>query len=325
MPGLGHRGWLRLATETAWANGVANALGVQYLPFKTESLRNTPAYVFPPHIRAERNERRKVQTSVKAGGSLAWDVDVEDVIGILLKNILPTEDFTNLGSGNGGRHIFTPGDDTLPPGLVARINRDVTADANNIWEYVGGRVRKLDFSASEGGLLEATADLSFKSGAQGAGNATPSYTTQNPLVYHQGAITVAGQSVAVKSFKLSIDAGLLDGRGQLGSQFIQQQQPGMYKISGEIDTYFDSLDQVNQFLDAVDVDITLDFLGTALGTSTRQLKFQLPTVQFTGEAPTIANPQEIMLKLPFTAYRSGNGGLDEAIAVTLLNSVQQTY
>ncbi len=85
------------------------------------------------------------------------------------------------------------------------------------------------------------------------------------------------------------------------------------------------MDQVNQYLNGTDVKISLNFLGTALGISTRQLKFELPTVEFTGETPTIANPQEIMLKLPFTGYRSGNGDPDEALIVSLLNSVQQSY
>ncbi len=325
MPGLGHRGWLRLAGETAWGNNTPNALGVQYLPIKSESLKTTPAYIFPSNIRASRVDRRKIQGGIKAGGSIAWEVDVEDVIGILLKNTLPTEEFVDLGVGNGGKHIFTVGDETLPPGICARVQRDLTASPDNIWDFVGGRVKKLSFSASEGGLLEATADLSFKTGTPGAGNATPSYTTQNPLVYHQGDITVAGDSVGVKAFKLDIDTGLLDNRGQLGSQYTQQQQPGMYKFTGEVDCYFDSMAQVEKFLAGEDIEINLNFLGTTLGTSTRQLKFRLPTIQFTGETPTISNPQEIMLKLPFTGYRSGNGDLDEAIEVTLLNSVQQTY
>lgn len=325
MPALGHRGWGRFATESGWANNTPNALGVQYLPFKSESFKVTPAYLFPEGIRAERVLHRKVQAAIKANGAVAWDVDVEDAIGIFLKNILPNEDFTNYGPGNGALHVFTVGDLQLPPGICARICRDTIADASNIWDFVGGRVKKLSFSAAEGGLLTCSADVNFKTGTQGAGVLTPSYTTQNPLVYHQGTITVAGVSVAVKSFKLDIDSGLIENRGRLGSQYSQQQQPAMYKITGEIDTYFDSLTQVNQFLNGTDVDITLDFLGTALGSSTRELKFQLPTVEFTGETPTIANPNEIMLKLPFTAYRSGNGATDEAILISLLNSVQQSY
>ncbi len=325
MPALGHRGWLRIATETAYANNTPNAVGAQFIPVLSESFKNTPSYGWPEGIRAERVSRRKVQLGIKAGGGFPWEVDAEDGIGILLKNILPLEDFTDNGSGNGGTHIFTVGDVQLPPSVCLRVCRDLIAAPTNIWDFVGGRVKKLGFAATEGQTLRGTADISCQKGTPGAVNLAPSYTTQTPLVYHQGTITIANAAVAVKSFKLDIDSGLIDGRGQLGSQFVQQAQPGMYKFTGEIEAYFDSMDQVTAFLNAVDVDITLTFLGTALGTSTRTLKFQLPTCQFTGETPSISTLGEIMLKLPFTGYRSGNGATDEALIVTLINSVQQNY
>jgi hypothetical protein len=328
MPGLGHRGYLRLATETAFANNTPSALGVEYMPVTAEGFKSVPSYIWPEGIRAETVTRRKVQGAIKASGNISWEVDVEDGIGIILKNTLPLEEFTNLGAGNGGSHVFKVGDLQLPPSMCFRICRDLVADPTNIWDYVGARVKKLGFNAAEGAILKATADFSAQKGTAGAANVTPSYTTQNPLVYYQGSITVQGQSVNVKSFKLDIDTGLIEGRGMLGSQYDQQAQKGMYKVTGELDTYFDSMTQVNDFLNATDVDITLNFLGTALGSSTRQLQFELPTAQFTGEPPVIANPKEIMLKLPFTAYRSGTGGLnniDELIVITLLNSIQTTY
>jgi hypothetical protein len=328
MPGLGHRGWLALAGETAFANNVPNAIGREFIAFTSENFTSIPAYIWPEGVRAERVTRRKVQGAVKAHGTLAWEADVEDGIGIMLKNTLPLEQFTNLGPGNGGLHVFTVGDLQLPPSMCFRINRDTIADATNVWDYVGGRMKKLSFAAAEGQLLKMTADISLQKGTPGAGLLAPAYTTQNPLVYHQGTVTVSGVSVPVKSFKMDIDTGLIEGRGQLGSQFVQQMQPGMYKIQGELDIYFDNMNQVNQFLNAVDVDITLNFLGTALGTSTRQLKIEMPTAQFTGNPPTIGNLNEIMIKLPFTAYRSGNGGInniDEAVQISLLNSVQQSF
>lgn len=325
MPALGHRGYFRLAGETAFANNTLNAFGAQYIPILSENFLNIPAYIFPEGARAERVTRRKVQGAVKAGGTISWEPDVEDGIGILLKNTLPLEVFTNLGAGNGGLHEFAIGDLQLPPSMCFRISRDVVADPNNIWDFVGGRVKKLTFNAAEGQLLKATADISCQKGTQGAAQVAPSYTTQNPLVFHQGTLTVGGVTINAKSFKLDIDTGLIEGRGQLGSQYVQQMQPGLYKIAGEVDAYFDSIAQVNQFLNATDIDISLNFLGTALGTSTRQLKFQMSTCQFTGTTPNIASLNELMLKLPFTAYRSGSGNPDDAIVVSLLNSVQQSY
>ena len=325
MPGFGHRGKLRLFGETAYGNNTANALGAEYISFESEGMDVKPEYVFVKGIRASRDTFRKIQGPINAKGNLKWQPDVEDGIGIFLKNILPLEEFTNLGAGNGGQHVFKVGDTQLPPSIAMRINRDTVADAGNIWDFTGGRISKISFSADEGKPLECSVDLVFQNGVSGAADFAPSYTTQNPLMYWQGSLTIGGQTIAAKSFKLDIDAGLISARGQLGSQLIQQPQPGSMKVSGEIDAYFDSLQYITDFLQGNDVAIALNFSGSALGTSTRQLEFLLPVAGLIGTSPTIQNMNEIMQKLPFQAWRNGNGSPDETIVVTLLNSVQQSY
>ena len=324
MPGLGHRGYFGLASETAWGNNTPNALGREFMPILSESLISAPAYLFPAGSRASRTLQRKVQGAIKAGGNISWEVDVEDGIGILLKNILPQEDFTDYGAGNGALHVFRQGDSQLPPGICCKVFRDTVADPTNIWDYVGGRVKKLSFTAAENQMLKATCDLSFQKGTAGAANVQPAYTQQNPLMFHQGTFTSSAGVVNVKSFKLDIDSGLMEGRGQLGSQFAQQAQPGMYKFSGDVEAYFDNMLQVNAFLNATDVALTLNFLGTLLGNQTRQLQFQLPTVQFTGSPPVINGPGEIMIKLPFEGYQN-DATTNDPLIITLLNSIQQSY
>ncbi len=204
------------------------------------------------------------------------------------------------------------------------LGRDTTPSSTNVWSYTGGRVRKLSFEATEGALLKTTADISFQKGVASATGQSPSYSTENPLVYHQGVLTVDASAVAVKSFKLDIDTGLIDKRGKLGSAYQQQQQPGVFKVTGEIEAYFDSMTLVNKFLAGADSALVLTFTGSAVGSSTRSLIFTLPYVQFMGESPNITGPEgEIMLKLPFTAYQPVSG--TDLITVALTNSKRTDY
>lgn len=321
MPALGHKGSFAIVKEGTW--GTDPATGYEYTPIKSEGMKVEPEYIFVKAIQASRNIKRKVQGAIKAGGTYTFDANVEEHLGILLKATLPTEATTDNGSGNGGLHVFTPGN-TLPAGITALIDRDTTAGATNVWSFTGGRVRKLDFSAQDGGLLECSADLSFKNGVSGATAGTPSYSTENPLVYHQGVLTIDGSPVAVKSFKLSLESGLKDKRGKLGSQYIQQQQPGLYNITGEIEAYFDDMTLVGKITSGANVALVLTFTGSTLGTSTRTLIFSLPAIQLTGETPTMGDPEaETMLKLPFTAYQPSDGA--ELVSVSLLNSKRTAY
>lgn len=322
MPALGHKGSFALVKESTW--GTNPATGYEYVAIDSESLKVEQDFIFPNTVRSSRNgASRKVVAGQRAGGSFVFQANVEEGVGILLKGILPAEATVDNGSGNGGLHTFTPSQ-TLPAGLTALVDRDVTPSASNIWAFTGGRVRKLDFEAAEGALLKCSADVSFKNGVSGATAGTPAYSTQNPLVYHQGVLTVDGSTVPVKGFKLSIDAGLMDKRGQLGSRYIQQQQPGVYKVTGEIEAYFDDLTLVNKFVNGSDAALVLTFTGAAVGTSTRSLTFTIPYAQFMGETPTIPSADtELMLKLPFTAYQPAPA--TELITVALLNSQRTAY
>lgn len=325
MPALGHRGYVGIATETAWGNGTPDASGWQFIAVENESIKGVQKKLIVPGIRASREAKRLVQLGQVASGAFTWPVDPEDGIGLLLKNILPTEVTTDHGSGNGGTHLFSPGDSALPVGMTFLSSRDTTVDATNIWQAVGGRIKKLQFSAAEGAMLKCTADMDYQQSQDAATGQSPSYTTQNPFVYHQGAFSIGGSPANCKGFTLDVDSGLLVGRGTLGSKFSQQQQPLMYKISGTCDLYFDSMTEVNDFMNGTDRSLQLNFLGTAVGSSTRQLEFILPTVQWFSEQPSIAGPGEIMLKMTWTAYRPGSGSPDALIQIQLLNSRRTAY
>ncbi len=322
MPALSHLGSLQLVKEGTW--GVNPATGYTAQAITSEAIDVKIAYEFVKAIQASRVGKRKVPLGRRAGGAINWECDVEGILGLCLKSILPSEATVDNGSGNGGLHTFTAGDTLIS--LSALINRDVTPSATNVWAFVGGMVRKLSLSAADGQTLKASADMSFKDGTASATASAPTYTTQNPLVYHTGSFTVDGTDVAIKSFKLDVSAGLKDNRGKIGSNLIQQQQAGLYAVTGDIECYFDDMTQLNKYLSGADGKIVLTLTGAAVGTSTRSLTITIPTCQYTGETPKMPGAdQEIMLKLPFTAYQSGAGSPDALISIALLNSQRTAY
>lgn len=324
MPALGHNGYLVMVKESAW--GTDPGSGYTSQSIMSESLDVKKSYEFTKPIVASRFAPPfKVPMGITAGGAINFDGDVEGILGLCLKGILSAETTTDNGSGNGGLHVFIP-ENAVSPSFSCVVSRDTTPSASNIWGYVGGTVDKLSLSAAADGLLKATAQMSFKTGASAAAAVTPSYTTQNPLVFHTGSITIAGSSVNVRSFKLDIDSGNHNRRPALATQFTQQQQPGLFNVTGEIEAYFDSLSQVNAYLAATDVAIILELDGTAVGTSTRKLILTIPVAQFTSGVPqNTGAANELMLKLPFQAWLSGAGSPNVLVQASLLNSKRTAY
>lgn len=322
MPALNHKGSFGLVKEATW--GVDPGSGYEFTPFQSESMKVMQDFIFVKAVRGSRQgSSRKVAGARTAGGAYTFETNVEEHIGLLLYSALGGQATVDHGAGNGGTHTFTPSE-TIPAGLSALINRDETPDADNVWSYTGGRVRKLSLEAAEGQLLKVTADISFQNGAPGATPVSPTYSTENPLVYHAGTFTVDTVAVAIKGFKLDIDTGLLDKRGKLGTDTIQQQQPGIFSITGEIEAYFDNMDLVTKYLNGADSALVLHFDGTPIGMSQRELTITIPVAQFTGEVPNISGPDgEIMLKLPFTAYQPAPG--TDIMNVTVTNSKRTDY
>lgn len=321
---FGHNGYFAMVKEGTW--GVDPGSGYTAQSIMSEALDKKQAYTFEKPVQGTRNAPLlKVPMGIVAGGPINFDADVEGILGLVLKGLLSAEAFTDNGSGNGGTHVFTPSN-SVPPSFSCLVNRDTKPSANNIWDFVGGMVDKLTLSAQTGGLLKAAATMSFKDGTTAAAGITPSFTTQNPLVYHAGTMSVGGSAVNVKSFKLDIDSGLHKDRPALGTKFTQQQMPGLFNISGELEAYFDNMTLLNDYLNGTDASIELALTGTALGTSTRGLDLLLPVTQFTGDVPKISGAaNEIMLKLPFQAWLSGAGSPNALIQATLVNSLRSAY
>ncbi len=323
MPALVHKGSFQMVKEVTY--GTNPATGYTASAITNETLKAIQMYEFVKSIHGSRaGSNIKVPMGIDAGGGVTLPVDVEGLLPMLVKGILPSETTTDEGSGNGGMHAFVEGE--AIPSFSCLVNRDTTPSANNVWAYTGCTVDKLTLSAAYGQLLTAVATMSAQNGVQAATPSAPSYTTQNPLVFHTGTITVGGTPFNISSFSLDIESGNLVKRGKIGSKLIQQQQPGLMKVTGSLTAYFDNMTLLNDFINGTDASIELNLTGTAVGTSTRGCDILLPVTQFTGTPPTLDDAaKEIELKMPFTAWLSGAGSPNNLIQITITNSQRTAY
>lgn len=316
MSRQGYDSYIAFAQESTWGTKVV--AGMDFMEFLNENVNKTIEEKIVMGLNKSRIRTKRVLGAKIVAGDVNWEVNPEDGIGDILKSVLPTEAFTDDGVGNGGQHVFTPGN-TLPVGLTAQICRGGLA-----YDHFGGRAVGLQMNAAAGELLQATASLSFKDEEDGTPQ-SPSYDTQPPLVYHTGTIEIDDAAAEIISFNINIQTGLKADRRKLGSDLILQQQPGPYTVTGQIVTYFADNSLVDKFRNGTKAKIEVELTGNLIGTTLRKIKVTVPVAFFNGETPKTAGMDEIQLTLPFVAIKDGTGTPDELVEIALFNSKRAAY
>lgn len=318
MPALGHLGYAAIKTEATW--GTKDVASMEFFEFTSETIAVSRASKIIKPVNNSRVFTKRIQLAKMVNGQIVFEVNPEDLIGRVIKNILPSEVFVDDGVGNGGKHSFSSGN-TLPAGLTVQVGRDL-----DVMDFFGGRVNSLAFESALDETLKCTADFSFKDASVTQVAQTPSYTTQNPLVYHTGTFTIDGTAVPITAFSLTVSGGMKAERKQIGSALIQQQQVGPYAVTGSITAYFDNMTLINSYLNGTAAKIRLQLEGASIGTTLRRIEFIVPTALLNGETPKISGAEsEILLTLPFEAVRTGSGSPDTIVHIQLDNSKRSVY
>lgn len=316
MSRQGYDSYIAFAKESTW--GTKIVAGMDFMEFLNETMNKTIEEKIVQGLNKSRIRTKRVIGAQLVAGDVSWEVNAEDGIGDILKSVLPTENFTDDGVGNGGQHAFTPGN-TLPVGLTAQICRGGLA-----YDHFGGRAVGLQLNAASGELLQATASLSFKDEDDGTPQAA-SYTTEAPLVYHTGTIEIDDVAAEIISFNVNVQTGLKTDRRKLGSNLILQQQAGPYVVTGQIVVFFADNTLVDKFRAGTAAKIEVELTGTLIGTTLRKVKVTIPVAFFNGETPKVGGMDEIQLTLPFVAIKDGTGTPDELVEIILNNSLRTAY
>lgn len=320
MPSRAWKGYLGVAKESTWGTKVVS--GMKFQPFLSESIAIQQARRAVRGIMGARVPQRNIGLGKTVAGAVSFEADVEGALPLFLKSILPTETLTDDGVGNGGQHAFTPADAPLT-GLTLQIGRDV-----DVADYFGGIVSSLSMSAALGEVLQCQAEMVFTDGSLAQTPQTPTYSTEQPMVYHTGSVTIAGGAAVVRSFSLNIQSGNLANRGKIGSALVNALTPlgGPMTVTGEVQLYFDNLTELNKFLAQTASSLVIELTGTAVGTTTRKVKIEVPQIFYNGNQPVVnSETEEVFLNLPFEAIKTGSGSPNELVKVTVNNSVRTAY
>lgn len=315
--GKGYKAYAGVAEETVWGTKVVS--GMDFTEFTTEGVKKTVEEILSKGINSSREQKRRLQGKIRVAGNLNFEVNPDDVIGLVLKHTLwgvaaPVQQ----GATTGYLHAFTPGT-SMPVGLTLQIGRDVA-----VFDYTGGKINSLKLKAAVNALLEADVAMVFKDESIGASQ-TPSYSTVQPFIFHQGVLTVGGNSVNVSDFQLEINNKLKVDRAALGSATILEPNEGKIEVKGSFKQFFENTTAYTAFVAGTSAALVLTFTGALISTGVfYKLTITLPQVYYNGDTPNVSGADvDLEQTVPFTAIYDTTA--TNSIKVELINTRSTQY
>jgi len=222
---------------------------------------------------------------------------------------------TQAANGTAGFYDHTY---TLTPSalqsLTVEVDRD-SADAGSAVVYPGCGISKLTLDQKLEEPLAITADL-VGSGAETevASTATGTLPALVGFDWEDFSLSLGGNPIFCDEFSLTIDNSLETDRYKLGQRTkVGLGRKDVVKISGKLSTEL-SADTYNSILVNYR---NLGFISLAVAwtNGTNKLAITLPRISPTGDTPHAKNCERIRLSMPFTAYATLGGQLDEISCV----------
>ena len=239
---------------------------------------------------------------------VSGDIELEvqpNGFGVLLKHMLGSVATTTPGGATNAR-LHTASIGTLDgDSLTIQVGRTGVDGTTRAFTYAGCKINEWELAAEVDGFLMLTLGIDGMTETTGTALATASYASTNvPLAWTQGAITVAGSAFDVTSFSLEGSNNLATDRYFISATTPntkrQQLEHELREYTGTIEAEFTDLTAYNRFVNGTTAAVTATFTGAIIeGALPYKVTVTIPTVRFDGETPNVGGEGIIGVSLPF--------------------------
>lgn len=253
----------------------------------------------------------RVKTFIVGG---AGDIELDLVtkgLGPVFQLMFGKVDVQQVGSTDEYVHTFTP-DVAGLRGLSATVQVGVPATSGTIhpFTYIGGKVTAWEISAAMDDIAKLKVTMDFKSLTESA-LGVPSYAVgAEPFTFLEGSLTIDGDPVGiVTGVTLSGTNALNTERRSFGNVKHEPLKNAMWEYTGTFESEFESLDAYTAWTTGaslVDLELTFEAGEIAEGVPYK-LVVTIPTIKYTGEAPSVTGPDIVPQNLAFEALLNDEG------------------
>ena len=288
-----------------------------YLEFTDEAMIKEIEEIVSQGIRGSAGVKRRMLSAIRVGGTIDLEVFPEGGIGYILKHALGTVDTTQPDAENDPdvySHVFTLADALPEFGLTVSVDRDIA-----VKDYFGCKISSLELTAAVNAVLMAKA--TFVGRDASAGEAiTPTYPTENPLIFTQGVFKIGGDAVEVSNFALTLANNLREDRyGIVGSGLRQQvERLGKREVTGSFNRVFEDDTLYDLFIAGTPGALELTFTGGIIlggsGALSYSVKIEVPISYYNSFTPGTGGAEMADHTIPFRAIE-GDSAKEMTITV----------
>jgi hypothetical protein len=306
--GSGIGSQLGIAAETTFNNAVTVT---RFYEFNSENLNFNKKTAVGMGLRAggqlPRSQRRVV-TTTDVTGDIVLDLPTRG-LGLLLSQAMGTAPSPTTVTTGVYSYTFTLGD-SYGKSFSAQVGVPQYGGTVTPKTISGAKIQGFELAVSAGGIATGKFSVDAASLTTSTSLATASYSTiSNLFHFAQGAITVAGSSVAnIKDFTLTVANTLKGDRYNLGASGIKAEQinNGFRKVTGKMSAEFTDTTLLAAYLADTTTALVLTFTGaTIFGGQTEKLTITIPAAKFDADTPNVTGPGVIDLAMSFEAYDDG--------------------
>ena len=306
--GSGIGSQLGIAAETTFNTAVTVT---RFYEFTSENLNYNKKIAVGMGLRAggqlPRSQRRVV-TTTDVTGDIVLDLPTRG-LGLLLAQAMGTSPSAVTTTTGVYSYTFTLGD-VYGRSFTAQVGVPQYGGTVTPKTIGGAKIQNFELSVATGGIATGKFTVDGASLTTGTSLATASYPTiANLFNFAQGAITVAGSSVAnIKDFTVTVANTLKGDRFNLGAAGTKAEQTinGFRKISGKMTAEFTDTVLLNAFLADTTTAIVLTFTGATIALGQKEtLSITIPAAKFDADTPNVSGPGVIDLAMSFEAYDDG--------------------
>lgn len=253
------------------------------------------------------------------GGDIEFDF-LNKNMGLLMELALGSNTVT--GASANKTHTIVQSS-TVQQGKFAtlQIGRPDTAGTVRAFTYAGGKILTWEIMCDLDGIVKLRTNWNFASVLTATSLASASYVaTQEPFIFNEGAITVAGSPVSAKSFSVKGDGKLATDRRFIGGAQKEPIAGDFTDFSGSLGLEFTGLTEWGAAIAGTQQALVATFTSPTVIPTTAtyfSLTITMPAVEFLEAKPNVGGPGLVPLTLPFRVLDNGS---DEPITVTIVTS-----
>lgn len=313
--GKGFKKQIGIGAQSAFDTKV---VPTHYLEFTDEAMIKEIEEILSAGITGTAGVTRRLLGAIRVGGTVDMEVFPEGGIGLLLKHAMGAVATTQPDVGNNPdaySHEFTLSD-TLPEhGLTVSIDRDI-----GVREYFGCKINVMELTAAVNAILMAK--FTFVGRDESSGSTfSPTYPTENPLVFTQGIFKIDTTAVEISNFVLTLNNNLREDRYGIVNSGLRQQveRLGKREVTGSFNRVYENHTLYDNFVAGTPGALELTFEGSVISGGNGSLKYtvkvEIPISYYNSFTPGTGGAEMADHTIPFRAIE----GTDKEFKITLQN------